>query len=184
MRLNLSNFLTLSRIILSPFIVITIMQEKGIISLLLFCVAATTDALDGYTARLFNLESSLGAYLDPVADKVLLLSCFGALVLKASMFKLPLWFFLFMAAREMIIIFGALLIKSIKRDFLARPTVFGKLNTVFLIIFIFFNLISSHFSLLSEGKLRIVLFFVTAFSFFSLMHYIKIGINQIRDKLA
>ncbi len=184
MILNLSNLFTFLRVLISPFIFISIMRDNVILSIILFIFAALTDFLDGYTARLMNLQTVLGTYLDPLADKIFLLSCFIALTLRNGILNIPVWFVIFMVCREFIIVIGAIIIKLIRPNFIIKPTIWGRLNTLILILFIFSYLIFSIFSFISADNLQYILLIVTFFSFFSLMDYIKIGIKQIRDKLV
>lgn len=174
---NLSNIFTILRILITPFIVVSIINHSWLLALLLFALASITDFLDGYIARVMNLATPLGALLDPLADKILLLSCFVALVIISS---LPAWFVILMLVREAIIIFGVIVIQLYRPHLRLKPTIWGKLNTCISIAFILFNLICFHFNFLSAIKLDIVFFLVSIFAVFSLLHYIKIGIKLLK----
>ena len=86
--MNLPNYITLVRIILIPFFVNLMIYGYFRAALLVFAVACVTDALDGLIARLTGQITELGAFLDPMADKLLIISAFVTLVLKSM---LPVW---------------------------------------------------------------------------------------------
>ncbi|MBL4775589.1 MAG: CDP-alcohol phosphatidyltransferase family protein, partial [Mariprofundus sp.] len=72
--LNIPNLLTLARILLTPFIIYAIIEHQAVLALLLMAIAGITDMLDGAIARYFNQRSKVGAFMDPLADKLLLIS--------------------------------------------------------------------------------------------------------------
>jgi cardiolipin synthase len=121
------NLLTLLRICLAPFLVSTILENRFLLSFVLFIVAGFTDALDGALARLLKQRTVLGQYLDPVADKLLLSTLFLVLMHKGLM-----------PARVTVLVFGRdvgiLLVAAIlyaavgRREF--QPSIFGKINTI------------------------------------------------------
>jgi cardiolipin synthase len=88
--MNIPNFLTLLRIVLVPLLVILLINKAFLKALVLFTCLGLTDALDGFLARVLNQQTILGSYLDPIADKVLVTSCFLAL---AILKVFPLWIF-------------------------------------------------------------------------------------------
>ena len=77
--MNLPNLITLARILCVPMVVWAITSGQMLIAFLLFLVAGVSDAVDGYLAKRFNMASELGAYLDPLADKALIVSIYVAL---------------------------------------------------------------------------------------------------------
>lgn len=93
--------LTISRMIMAPFIVRAVEMQQWGIATGLFVVAATTDMLDGFVARLWQQQSRLGSYIDPIADKYLMLSCYYSLV-EARV--LPLWFLIGICIKECILL--------------------------------------------------------------------------------
>ena len=101
----LPNALSIIRIILTVPVVIALLKEQYLLTLLLFLVAGITDALDGWIAKQFYLQSRLGSILDPVADKVLLTCTFITLYWVGV---LPLWLLMIIFVRDVIIIAGAL----------------------------------------------------------------------------
>ncbi len=123
---KLPNQLTLLRLVLLPVILISMLYGRHGLVLALFLFAGVTDAIDGVIARRWNLKTPLGAYLDPIADKLLLSSSFLVLALIGS---IPWWVTILVLTRDIIILLTSavvLLVTSI-RDF--PPTVYGKFNT-------------------------------------------------------
>lgn len=136
-RLTLSTKLTLARMLLVPFIVWTMVIDYWATALVLFSVAALTDMLDGNLARSRNEQTILGACLDPLADKVLLLSCFVTLALIPSpFFGIPLWFVGLLLLKDLILVFGVMTIYWRSGVVSVHPTKFGKATTVLLLAFI------------------------------------------------
>src|SRR3989441_4215946 len=105
--MGLANWLTVLRILLIPVFVSLLVYRKPGPALVVFVAAALTDLLDGYVARRHGLSSRLGAFLDPMADKLLLVSSFVTLTwLKA----LPFWIAAVVISRDLILMVGALVI--------------------------------------------------------------------------
>ncbi len=121
------NQITLLRLIFVPFVIINVMDGNYRWAMVLFLLAGVSDALDGTLARLLHQRTVLGQYLDPIADKLLLSSCFLVLSFEH---KIPWKFTVLVFSRDISIlaISAALYATSALRDF--RPSVFGKLNTV------------------------------------------------------
>ena len=130
--LTFPNFLTCSRIILTPCVVVAIIYYAWHIAFCLFFVAALTDVLDGYLARLLHEPTIIGAVLDPIADKILLLSTFVTLALMhVPLLGIPTWFVNVMVLREVIIVVGAGVLLFIGHPMDITPTRAGKMTTFF-----------------------------------------------------
>ena len=125
--LNLPNFLTLLRIVAIPVFLIFLTDERIGAALLVFVLAGITDSLDGAIARLTNTRTTLGAYMDPLADKFLILSAFIAF---ASMDIIPRWLTVVVISRDVIILTGYLsLFLLTQRLMEIRPTAISKAAT-------------------------------------------------------
>jgi len=126
--LNLPNFLTVCRIISIPFFVVLLSQHRFSDALYLFIAAALTDSLDGTLARWRNSRTELGAFLDPFADKLLLVSAFVILTVEDI---IPGWVLSVIAVRDVVVVFGYLmLVFWIGERVPVRPTYTGKAGTV------------------------------------------------------
>ncbi len=131
MRLTVANQLTLLRILLiPPFAVLTLYGYTGA-ALLVFATAGLTDLLDGLTARLTRQRSSLGAWLDPMADKLLLLTALILLTMPSTRFvnHMPLWLTVLIIGRDVVIVgvVAAVNLAIGPRTF--HPSIWGKLAT-------------------------------------------------------
>jgi cardiolipin synthase len=121
------NLLTVMRICLAPFLVAAILENRFGLSFVLFIVAGLTDALDGLLARVLKQRTSLGQYLDPIADKLLLSTLFLVLMYKGLM---PTTITILVFGRDVGILLVAAVLYAVigRREF--GPSIFGKANTV------------------------------------------------------
>lgn len=126
LHMNLPNYITLFRVILIPFFINLMIYGYYREALLVFVVACITDALDGMIARLTKKKTQLGAFLDPMADKLLIVSAFVTLVLLG---KLPVWLVIIIVSRDMILIMGSLIIYFTTHNLKIEPSIIGKITT-------------------------------------------------------
>lgn len=106
--LTIPFFLTVARFVTMPFLIVALMYHQWNAALCLFTFAAMTDVLDGAFARLFNEETTLGAYLDPIGDKILTVTTFGLLAFDSTTSQfVPAWLFYVILAKELLLIMGA-----------------------------------------------------------------------------
>jgi cardiolipin synthase len=125
--LNIPNTLTLLRIAAIPAILIAMEQGQFVLSLVLFVAAGVTDALDGGIARLMNTRTTLGAYLDPLADKGLVLSL---LIQLTVLGRVPGWVLTIILTRDVVCITGYMLLFFLTGEQIEiQPTLIGKLAT-------------------------------------------------------
>jgi cardiolipin synthase (CMP-forming) len=132
--LTLPNLLTVSRLILAPLVVWRIVELDLRGAFWLFAAAALTDLLDGFLARMLDQRSVLGAWLDPIADKVMLLS---TLISLSWVGFLPLWLAVVVAARDGVVLAGAGAYRWLTGHLEVAPTFSGKLA-----VFVEFTLVS------------------------------------------
>ena len=127
--LNLPNFLTIIRILTIPAFLILLTSDRVAIALVVFVIGGITDALDGAIARLTNTKTELGAILDPLADKLLLLSSFCVL---AFMGRVPSWLVVLVVIRDVILLAGYFALFVVSGERMAvRPSIVGKAATFF-----------------------------------------------------
>ena len=134
---TLPNLLTASRLILAPFVAWRLLVYDVEGAFWLFVAAAVTDLLDGNLARLLNQRSVLGAWLDPIADKVMLLSTLTMLCLTEL---LPLWLLWVVLVRDGVILAGAEAFRRLTGGLDVRPTLSGKLATALEFLLVSFTL--------------------------------------------
>jgi cardiolipin synthase (CMP-forming) len=129
---NIPNLLTLSRLCLVPVIIVMITSHAWLAAFAIFVIAGVTDAVDGFIARHFNQRTELGAYLDPLADKALLVSIYITL---AIVNIIPSWLAIIVVARD-IMIFGAIMLAWILNNPITiQPLKISKANTFMQIAF-------------------------------------------------
>jgi cardiolipin synthase len=125
--LNLPNLLTLARLLAAPWVAACILRQAHGQALVLLAVAGFTDVLDGYLARRLNCSTHFGAYLDPIADKVLLVIVFVSLGIVGL---IPTWLVMIVVGRDLLILVfaGVAFLTTHYRRF--EPSVWGKLSTL------------------------------------------------------
>jgi cardiolipin synthase len=136
--LTIPNFITIARLLGVPLIVWLIIADRYVEATTLFILAGLSDAADGFIAKRFHATSELGAYLDPIADKALLVSVFVTLGFKGV---LPAWLIVLVVSRDLFIIGGMLLAYMMSNPMPVHPLWVSKANTVAQIILIAFVLI-------------------------------------------
>ncbi len=125
--LNLPNLITTARILCVPLIVWAITAGHMLPAFLLFLVAGISDAVDGFLAKRFNMATELGALLDPIADKALIVSIYVALGFTEAV---PRWLVILVVSRDILIVGGFLVAMLMARPMPVRPHPVSKLNTV------------------------------------------------------
>ncbi len=158
--LNAPNIICIIRILLIPVFMFFTMNNNNIFATVIFIIASITDWLDGYIARKYNLVTDLGKFLDPIADKLLVLS---ALIIFVSQGIVPVWIVYVMIARELII--GGFRSIAASKGIVIAAIMSGKVKTVLQMIAIIVTLI--------EFKYYDILFIIAAVaSVVSLIEYI------------
>lgn len=123
---QIPNLLTLLRILACPVLVLLLYERHYDVALAVFVVAGVTDGLDGFIAKRFNLVTSLGSILDPIADK-LLIACSYAML--AILGDIPFWLLVVVMFRDIVIIVGYLILVNMQHDVPMKPSYPSKLNT-------------------------------------------------------
>ncbi len=174
-RLTFSTALTIGRMALIPVLIATIVAQWWISSMVLLAIAAITDVLDGFLARLFNEQTLLGALLDPLADKLCTIGSFSAL---AYIQRIPSWFFVLALIKEVLQIIGAgSFVYRFHESVKIQATVLGKAAMVGQTILISWVLYSELFSLLPNLIEYWLLFCVSILMISSLFYYAYIGLQ-------
>ncbi len=163
------NQITFLRLGFLPFFLILMSYEKYKWALLVLVIAGFSDGIDGLIARKFNQRSSLGAYLDPIADKLLLSSSFIVLAFKM---QIAWWLTILILSRDLLILTVAVVIilASGYRPF--PPSIYGKFTTFFQIILVFAVVLAAAYPQLPLALLkRVLIDVVSALCVFSGLHY-------------
>jgi cardiolipin synthase (CMP-forming) len=124
--MTIPNLITIGRLIIVPLVIVMIMQGRWPAAFILFVVAGISDGVDGFIARRFDMRSEFGAYIDPIADKALLVSIYVTL---AVVGVLPGWLAIVVVSRDLMIVAAILLSWVMNRPVKIRPILVSKLNT-------------------------------------------------------
>ena len=158
--LNIPNFLTLLRIVAIPYFLILLESGRFGQALVVFVAAGITDALDGAIARLTHTKTTLGAYLDPAADKLLLLSAFIAL---GFMHVVPRWLVVLVISRDVVVVLGYFLLFVMTQQTMeVQPSATGKLSTALQLLSVATVLLDLMQDGLVSPPLKLAVFYVTA----------------------
>jgi cardiolipin synthase len=130
--LNLPNLITLARIAAVPVTVWLIVDGHLMWAFWVFVAAGVSDALDGFIAKRFDMETELGKYLDPLADKALLVSVFVTLGVQGYVVN---WLVILVVFRDLFIVGGAMLFETMTHSLTMRPLMISKVNTTVQILF-------------------------------------------------
>ena len=155
--MNIPNFISLGRIILVPIVFWLLVTGQTQAAFFAFIIAGISDGVDGYLAKTFGWKTELGAYLDPLADKLLIVSIFLALGVGG---KLPLWLVIAVVSRDILIVTAIVLSWLLSNPVRIRPLTVSKANTVSQIILAATVLADEAFGLGLQW-LRFVLVWVT-----------------------
>ena len=140
--LNLPNTLTLLRILTIPFFLEFLAYHLYYEALVVFAIGGLTDFLDGLTARWMNQQTALGAYLDPVADKLLVITSF---VMLGSIGGIPMWLAVVVVMRDILIVVGYVLIYFLVEERLkVKPSWIGKWSTTLQLLTLAVALVTLH----------------------------------------
>ena len=142
--LTIPNGITLVRLALTPFFVLAVLEGDARLALVLFAVASVSDLFDGLIARTLGMRSQFGAYLDPIADKVLLVTAYVVLTWPGLHgVKIPLWLTVLALSRDILIVVLSLVmyLAADVRDF--RPTLLGKTTTCSHVVTLFLVLVAN-----------------------------------------
>lgn len=130
--MTLPNLITIARLVMVPLVVVTIGQGLWTLAFVLFVVAGISDAADGIIARRYHLRSELGAYLDPLADKALLVSIYVTLSVIGT---LPGWLAVVVVSRDAMIVSAILISRLMDNPVAIKPLFVSKANTAAQIAF-------------------------------------------------
>jgi len=183
--MTLANKITIVRILLIPvFVLFAVYYGKSVelgqpetwqrwAAIITFIVAAGTDGVDGWVARRFKQRSPLGAVLDPIADKGLLLAAIITLSLSKWTYGFPLWFPVLVIARDAVIVTGCLVVKHLNGHLDVKPTFIGKAATALQMIAIAWVMLQLPYHLYS-------VYAAGVFTLLSGVGYVLDGVGQVR----
>ena len=157
--LNVPNCITLLRIGAIPVFLILLIEARYTAALVVFVLAGITDSLDGFLARWLDARTTLGAFIDPLADKLLLISSF---VILAFLEHIPSWLAVLVITRDIIILLGYSVLYFVTGHSIeVRPTLIGKASTFFQLSMVILTLVRLHDSFWYYGPLWQGVIFLT-----------------------
>ncbi len=173
---TIPNLLSLLRMGMVPLFIIALVDGDARKALAIFVVAGVTDALDGFIARFWQQQSPLGAYLDPIADKLLLTSAYVTLSIPSLNrgTEIPIWVTVLVLARDILIVIVALVLHLAAGVRSFPPSLLGKINTVLQVAAAVLVLMSGAFSAVRWIDLTAngLVYSVAVFTVASGLHYI------------
>lgn len=173
--MGLANWLTTLRILLIPVFVTLLVYRRIALALVVFGLASLTDLLDGYIARTRGRQTRLGAFLDPVADKLLLTSAFVTLT---YLRVIPFWITAVVVSRDLILSVGVLVIHVAGGTVHPSPTWLGKMSTAFQMATVLTSMLFFYFKL-SPLVPKLVAWITAFLTIASGLQYIVQGLRRL-----
>jgi cardiolipin synthase len=176
--LNLPNMLTMTRIVLIPVFITTIIYGRYELALYLFVFSSLTDALDGLLARLRDQRTPLGAFLDPLADKFTLVTSF---VLFSYYGWIPKWLTITVISRDVIIVTGWMLLYFVSHVQKTEPSLPGKLAIATQFVLLCYVLLRLNYGFVPEIG-GFLVWLTAALTIASGLHYIYRGLKLTGER--
>jgi cardiolipin synthase (CMP-forming) len=168
--LNLPNLITIARILLVPVVVWAIASNEMQAAFVVFLLAGVSDAVDGFLAKRLHMTSELGAHLDPLADKVLIVSIYIALGITEA---IPRWLVILVVSRDILIVGGIMLAVFLGKPMKVKPVLVSKLNTAAQIVFACLVLAALAFGFKAEATERVIMGTVAVLTLASIGFYVR-----------
>jgi cardiolipin synthase len=180
--LTIPNLITLTRILLTPLFIIFLIQGRHRQALAIFLLAGVSDLADGLIARWWQQKSRLGAYLDPLADKLLMCGSFAALGISRA---IPSWLTVVVLSRDVIIGLGVLILRLADYPLVIRPSLASKCTTTFQLITVtLVLLVKGKFWRLPLGVMSSIFYLTGGLTIISGVHYVFRELMQVSQNSA
>ena len=179
--LSIPNLITLGRILLVPIVVWAIWSGAMWAAFVLFLAAGVSDGVDGFLAKRFHMTTVLGAYLDPLADKALIVSIYVTLGIQAV---IPGWLVILVVSRDIMIVGGVMLSWLVGSPIMVKPLLVSKLNTVAQIAFACVVLGSLGFGIEARMLTLLLMGLVAALTLLSVAAYVAEWIRHMNSAAA
>ena len=180
-KLSIPNLITLARILLVPVVVWAIATGRMHLAFMLFLAAAISDAVDGFLAKRFGMMTELGAYLDPLADKVMIVTIYVTLGITEV---IPLWIVILVVSRDFMIVGAIILSWLVGQPVSIRPHVISKLNTAAQLAFACLVLASRGYGFDAEPVLTLVMVLVAVLTLLSVGLYLGKWVRHMNSSEA
>lgn len=173
---HVPNILTVARLCAVPMVIVAIVQGEFMVAFLLFAAAGITDGVDGYIAKRYNARSEFGAYLDPLADKALLVSIFVALAIERS---IPVWLTTLVVSRDIMIVGAVIVSWLVEKPLEIAPSKISKVNTAAQIVFAACVLAGLAYGIASPDLIAIASYVVAALTVASMAAYLAFWLRHM-----
>lgn len=167
--MTVPNFITVARFLIVPAIVFVMLEGDWTAAVILFVLAGISDGVDGFIARRFDQRSKFGAWMDPIADKLLLVTVFVMLAVKA---ELPAWLVVIVVSRDLLIVIAVMLASLIGHPIEVKPIFVSKLNTAMQIVLVTLVLVDLAFAIGLPVARSALVFVVAALTIVSAAAYL------------
>jgi cardiolipin synthase len=174
--LNIPNLITLARILLVPVIVWAIASNQMQIAFALFLVAGLSDLVDGFLAKRFGMATELGAYLDPLADKAMIVSIYVTLGIADA---IPRWLVILVVSRDIMIVAAIMLSWLIDKPVKLKPLTVSKLNTVAQILLALLVLASLSIGFDADFAIQALAMLVAVLTLLSVAFYVAAWVHHM-----
>jgi cardiolipin synthase len=179
---SIPNLITLGRILLVPVVVWAIATPGAMwIAFVLFVAAGVSDAVDGYLAKRFHMTTELGSYLDPLADKALIVSIYLTLGINGL---IPRWLVILVVSRDILIVGGIMLSWLVGSPLKIKPLLVSKLNTVAQIVFACVVLGSLGFKIAADTLTFVLMGLVAVLTLLSVAAYVAEWVRHMNTTAA
>ncbi len=176
--MTVPNLITTLRIILAPIFIIYLINDQFLSALIVFLLCGVSDGLDGFVARVFNQKSAIGRYLDPLADKIILVAAF---IVLAARGLLPPWLAVMVIARDVLILLGVLMLYLMGASFVVKPSIVSKITTCLQFV-IPIAVLSRDYLALPTGSTMFLYLLTAAFTISSGLHYMYYWFTVMGDR--
>lgn len=174
--MTIPNIITVLRFLMVPAVVYSLLVGAMMPAFVIFVIAGISDGVDGFIARHYNQQTELGAYLDPIVDKLLLVTVF---IMLAILGHLPHWLVVLVVSRDILIVIAVILSSVMSQPLDMNPILVSKANTAFQIALVAVVLAELAFGV-TFGDLRLILIYlVTALTILSAAAYLKVWIDHM-----
>lgn len=173
---NIPNVLTVLRLLLAPLTALLIGRSDFSAALFVFAFAGASDAADGYLAKRFGFESRFGAWLDPAADKLLMLFCFISLT---AIMVVPMWLTMLVVARDLAIVIGVFVARFFALPIRIEPLPIGKLSTIVQVGYIALMLVFLAFAIDTPSSVEALSVLTAASTMISWLVYAHIFVRGL-----
>jgi cardiolipin synthase len=179
--LSIPNLITLARILLVPVMVWAIAVDEFRLAFVLFLAAGLSDAIDGYLAKRFGMTTELGAYLDPLADKAMIVSIYVAMGIVGA---LPQWLVILVVSRDIMIVSAVILSWLVNKPVRLKPLPVSRLNTVIQILLALVVMAARGFQFDADAAIFVLMVVVAALTLISVALYLRQWVRHMNSPAA